>query len=83
MNYRVSILSAAFFLTACNQQQRVKAKIFERRELAKNHLVIKYKYLIDNKIYIDSATVRNTVIGNDSINVIIDVSNPSKALPDL
>jgi hypothetical protein len=72
-----------FFLSACKNQQQVKAKIFERKELGQNRLVIKYKYLIDNKIYIDSASVRNTVIGNDSINIIIDVTNPAESLPDL
>lgn len=34
-------------------------------------------------MYIDSASVKNTVITSDSIYIIIDPSNPAKSLPDL
>ncbi len=72
-----------FFLTACRHHRQVKAKIFERRELSKNRLIIKYKYVTGDKIYIDSASVKNTIIGSDSINIIIDPALPGKSLPDL
>lgn len=82
-SYLPTLMAAIFFLTACRQHQQVKAKIFERRELSKNRLIIKYKYLAGDRIYIDSASVKNTIIGSDSINVIIDPSLPGKSLPDL
>lgn len=72
-----------FFLLACHQQQKVKAKIFERKEVSKNRLIIKYKYIAGGKTYVDSASVKNIVIGNDSINLTIDPAHPQISLPDL
>lgn len=80
---RTLIIFTATFFTACRQQQHIKAKIFERRELSKNRLIIKYKYYTGDKVYTDSASVKNTIISNDSINIIIDPSLPGKSLPDL
>lgn len=83
MKFKVAVLIITFFLTSCKQNQQLRAKIFERRQLSKNRLLIKYKYMAGDKIYFDSAVVRNAVINNDSINVIIDSSLPAKSLPDL
>lgn len=78
-----ALITAIFFLSSCRHHQQLKAKIFERRELSKNRLVIKYKYLINNKVYIDSASVKNIIIGSDSINIIVDPSLSGTSLPDL
>lgn len=82
-SYIPALTAAIFFITACRQQQHLKAKIFERRELSKNRLLIKYRYITGNKVHIDSASVKNTIISNDSISIIIDPSHPGKSLPDL
>lgn len=83
MRYKTSaIISALFSILACRDQQQVKAKIFERKELSENRLIIKYQYTLAGQTYIDSASVKNIVIGNDSITLIIDPSNPQRSLPD-
>jgi len=82
-SHLLALIAIIVFLSSCRHHQQLKAKIFERRELSQNRLVIKYKYLIKNKIYIDSASVKNTIIGSDSINIIVDPSLPGTSLPDL
>lgn len=72
-----------FLLLACKDEQKLKAKIFERKEVEDNRLMIKYKYNAKGRSFIDSATIKNIVIANDSINVIIDPANPGKASPQL
>lgn len=76
-------LIIAFVFCACGRQQQLKAKVFERRELKGNRLLIKYHYDFDNKSYIDSATLPNVVINSDSIFIIIDPSHPGKSIPDI
>ncbi|MCW3107471.1 MAG: hypothetical protein JWQ09_1977 [Segetibacter sp.] len=84
MKSRVLILVViTSFFVSCGQQEQLKAKIFERRELKGNRLMIRYEYSVNNKVYTDSATVANVVINSDSISVIIDPLNPSKSLPDI
>ena len=78
----VAVAITATLFAGCGQQQQVKAKIFERRDLQSNRLMIRYQYLVNDKLYIDSATVANVVINTDSIFVIIDPSHPEKAIPD-
>lgn len=83
MRYKTSaIMSALFSILACRGHQEVKAKIFERKEVSENRLIIKYQYTLAGKTYIDSAAVKNIVIGNDSINLIIDPADPQRSLPD-
>ncbi len=80
MKYQLSaIIVTIFFITSCRNQQQVKAKIFERKEVSKNRLMIKYEYTAAGKTYIDSASVKNIVIG--TINLIIDPANPQRSLP--
>ncbi|MDB5246090.1 MAG: hypothetical protein JWQ40_484 [Segetibacter sp.] len=72
-----------YFLAACQQQQKeVQAKIFERRALDDSSLVIKYTYTVENKTWIDSATIKNIVISKDSINLIPNPSKPNAWMPD-
>lgn len=75
-------MTVIFSILACRDQQQVRAKIFERKEVSENRLIIKYQYTLAGKTYIDSASVKNVVIGNDSINLIIDPANPQRSLPD-
>lgn len=78
--FATAMIAALF--AACGQQQQVKAKVFERRQLQNNRLMIRYQYEVNNKPYTDSATVVNVVINTDSIFVITDPSNPARAIPD-
>lgn len=71
------------FLYGCGRQQQLKAKIFERRELRGNRLMIRYRYEVNGKLFSDSATIANVVIGSDSISIIINPSNPGKSIPDI
>jgi hypothetical protein len=43
--------------------------------------MIKYNYVANGQLYIDSATINNRVIPGDSIIVTIDPSNPRKGSP--
>ena len=61
---------------ACNNERSVKAKIFERKRADSNQIIIKYRYTVDERPFIDSATLTNTVIAGDSINITIDPSKP-------
>ncbi|WP_018617046.1 hypothetical protein [Segetibacter koreensis] len=81
MKYGLAALIIMSFFS-CRHRQEVKAMIFERREITQNRLLLKYKYMVEGKTYIDSAFVRNIVIGSDSINIIIDPANAQKSLPD-
>ena len=84
MKYPKSVIIVLLFLTtSCGNHERVKANIFERREIEKDRLLIKYRYTVNGDSYTDSTIIKNVIIGNDSINVIINPSDPSKALPDL
>ncbi|GEO09452.1 DUF3592 domain-containing protein [Segetibacter aerophilus] len=83
MKYTVAFILTICVLIGCGQQEQLKAKIFERRDIKGNRLVIRYRYTVDDKVYIDSATVRNIVINSDSITVVIDPSNPGKSIPDI
>lgn len=76
-------LSSLILIISCGKRQEVRAKIYERKELANNRLLIRYHYLVNSTSYTDSATVANKVLPNDSINIFIDPENPAKGLPDL
>lgn len=82
-SYLVILFVIACLFAACHQQQQVKAKIFERRELKGNRLMISYEYMVNDRLYTDSTTVANAVINTDSIIVIIDPANPERSLPDI
>ncbi|MDQ6814734.1 MAG: hypothetical protein M3040_13415 [Bacteroidota bacterium] len=84
MKHTLLLLTVMFtLLTSCGKQEQLKAKIFERREIKGNRLMIHYQYKVNEKAYLDSATISNVIIRNDSIRIIIDPSNPSKSIPDL
>lgn len=68
---------------SCRDQEKVKAKIFERKQVEKNRLLIHFQYQVGSSIYKDSAIIRNTIIRNDSIDLIIDPANPGESIPDL
>ena len=76
------ILVLLFPVPSCRSQQSVKAKIFERKQIEENRLLIKFGYVVNEKEYIDSSIIKNVVLASDSINVIIDPANPAKAIPD-
>jgi hypothetical protein len=78
-----AVIVIFFIFTSCGQQQQVKARIFERKELKGNRLMIRYQYAVDEKVYVDSATVGNVIINTDSIPIIIDPANPEKSVPDI
>ncbi len=66
---------------ACKDRLKLKAKIFERKEVQGDKLMIKYKYVANGQFYVDSATVENKIIASDTINVTIDSSEPEKSSP--
>lgn len=77
------VLGTFLFVVSCGKRQEVKAKIYERKEMANNRLLIRFHYLVNNISYVDSATIVNKVLPGDSIKVIIDPEKPAKGLPDL
>ena len=74
---------AFFVISACGKKEEAKGIIFERKELPNNRLLIRYHYTFNDKTFYDSATVSNKVLPIDSINVILDPSAPTQALPVL
>ena len=68
---------------SCRDQQIVRAKVFERKQLEGARLAIKYFYIVNGNKFTDSAIIKNTVVGTDSINLIIDPSQPGRSIPDL
>jgi hypothetical protein len=76
----VIFLTAIFF--ACKSDKKVQAKIFERKEIDSLQILIKYKYSVNNQQYVDSATIKNVALPNDTITVNL-ANNPSESTPDL
>jgi hypothetical protein len=76
-----SLVTFLILLVSCRGGENVKARIFERREIRNDKLMIKYRYVINRQSYIDSATIENRVISGDSIDVTIDPSNPGESAP--
>jgi hypothetical protein len=83
MRHTLLLIFVVFLFSRCGNRQEVRAKVFERKEIESNRLIIKYGYQVNGKTFTDSAVIKNVVIGGDSINVIIDPDNPEKGLPDL
>ena len=77
------IIAILLTVVACNSQQVVKAKVFERREEPGNKLLIKYNYSYNNTQYTDSALIDNISIGPDTIDVKVDGKNPGKSEPQV
>ena len=81
-----SIFFIAIFLvalTSCESKQKAKAKIFERKEVENNKLMIKYAFSAKGQIIIDSAVVENKVISTDSLSITFDPEDPSKNTLDI
>jgi len=77
-----ALVATILSLSACSSHQELKAKIFERKRISNDRLMIKYTYSTGKKTYYDSVFVRNMIIRNDSINIIIDPAHPQRSLPD-
>jgi hypothetical protein len=78
----IAVIILSFF-AGCKQHEQLEAKIFERKRLEGNRILIRYEYRLNNKLYTDSATMANVVMNTDSIRVIIDPANPGKSIPDI
>jgi hypothetical protein len=76
-------VAVLLLIVSCKNQQSVKAKIFERKEVEGNRLLIGYKYVFDNKEYIDSAIITNVVVESDSISVMVNPKSPAKSTPEI
>ena len=70
-------------LTSCESKQKAKAKIFERKEVEDNKLMIKYAFSVKGETITDSAVIENNVIGTDSVSVTFDPDDPSKNTLDI
>ena len=68
-------------LTACSSNRFVNARVYERREIEDNRLMIKYSYSVTGKTFLDSAAVKNKVMEGDTIRVSVDYRNPGKSKP--
>ncbi len=81
-SFCAAVLVSLIVFISCGKQQKVKARIFERKQVDKNRIMIYYEYSLNNKTYRDSEIIRNFVINKDSIDLIIDPSSPGKGVPD-
>lgn len=68
---------------ACNEKKKTMAKIFERKEISENNLMIKYAFVADKKIITDSTIIKNQPINSDSITISYDQSNPQNHTPQV
>ena len=68
---KIAAILCILFLAACtnNGPVKLKAYIFERRELPGNKLLLSYFYKKDAKLIQDSCIIDNKVIAQDSIPV--------------
>jgi hypothetical protein len=71
------------FITAGCKRQPLKGKIFERKEVDGQRLMIKYRYVANGKEITDSVTINNRKIDTDSIDLAPDPANPGRAVPDI
>lgn len=67
----------AVFIAGCESKKTTNAKIFERREVEENKLMIKYAFLAGGTSIIDSSIIDNKVLNTDTVPVIYNPSNPS------
>ena len=74
-------ISVAAVFAACSNKSYIKARVYERKEVTDNLIMIKYQYLAKGKTFIDSATVRNKVMEGDSIPIALDFRKPGKSKP--
>ena len=65
-------------LIACNSKQTATAKIFERREVEENKLMIKYAFNVEGRSITDSTIIDNKILNSDSVSVTYDPANPSE-----
>lgn len=79
LKYCTIIFTLLILVSACKQKETVKAKIIERTIVSENEIKIRFKYQYAAKEYIDSVTIKNDVIKEDSIFVTIDTSQPGVA----
>ncbi len=82
---RLNLLMAIFFatiLSGCKQQQRSPARIFERKHVDSNRLMIKYEFWTNGTNYSDSVIIENHVLPGDSITVVFDKNHPQKSSPE-
>jgi len=73
------ILLVVLSLASCNNGT-IKAKIFERKEIADSNLLIKFRYKVNDNFYVDSAVIKNRVLGSDEVKIKVDQANPAKAV---
>ena len=69
-------------LAGCSGQQNVKAKIFERKHLSANKLLVKYTYKVEDKVFTDSAEIDNQVLTSDTITVSFRQNKPAESSPE-
>jgi hypothetical protein len=79
---KILIVLLIFCVAAGCKNQSLRGRIFERKEVDGNKLLIKYKYQANGKESIDSITINNRKLNSDSINLVSDPANPGKAIPD-
>jgi hypothetical protein len=70
-------------LQSCTSRKTIDARIYERKEVPENKLMIKYEYRYKNEMHRDSAIVENTIIETDSIILVTKPENGKKAVPVL
>lgn len=75
----VMIATLMLLTLSCKNQQTTKAKIFERKEVDGNKLLLKYKYNKAGKTFMDSTVVENVIIPDDTIEILIDENDNSRS----
>ena len=77
------VISIIVLGLACKSQNRVDAKIYERKEEEGNRLLIKYQYQVNGKDFRDSATINNIVLDSDTISIKYETDHPERTTPEV
>jgi hypothetical protein len=80
---KVLVILLSFLSVGCHNRHPLKGKIFERKEVDGNRLMIKYRYTTSGKENIDSVIIKNRKINSDSIDLISEPNNPGKVVPNI
>jgi hypothetical protein len=79
---KITLAVFVVLLTACSaKEQKVNARIMERKQAANGKLMLSYTFEHRGKIYTGIATINNQVIPNDSVEVRFQPNNPNNSKP--
>jgi nicotinamide riboside kinase len=81
MKRMICVMMLAAIVSSCSNKGYVRARVYERKEVKEDLIMIKYSYNLRGKTITDSATVRNKVMEGDSIKVALKSKKTGTSKP--